>query len=800
MDYHRYLKRFNFAHQEFPRASDPKARRWFPFYIGNGDLGMLLDPLGTNILRFKFEYDQGSGRIFSGHALPTLSANDAFLCKDIDEKDYKKDPWSGKPIETDPTAYQQGQSETYSLVRGFQVQVDTGIILPEDGKDLSDKTSDYRQEVDLWDGVCRTHLLYDNALEIQVDTLISWSDTRVGVIKYSIINKNHASREISLHNKLACKYYGTDVVFRETQGFQYAEVSTQACRIGLAYACEGDRGGKYPSEEKIILGKDEKTERVFYFSLTSDAVKGILPEDAVRHAGEVKARGYAASFDKHAEAVHDFWKKWRVMVPDENIADLYYKSMWIIAGSIGNYYPPSPTTIANPSYLGRGFGDYLIPYHVLIQTGHFDKVGKTEKFFFDALPKDQERGFLFPGVWPQYIPDFKDININNDVMWSKTGDNVMSLNMGWIPWIFHTRYCLTGDENFLKEKVYPLMKAVSIFIAETVSKTAEGYEYLAEKEGKKQNFYSIDEPAICPSITGKPVDNPADLMTAVKWALQTTAEVAGILGADKKMASQWREISSGMIVPQNNKYYIGCKGDDIEKRATVYTPAVLMGVYPIPLLEDGKIEQTYAIIVDKLAKSCANIPNLNIQAWCKGLWQQVARMRLSKALDYLIYDSVWRWNYGLSLDRAQLSESSEKDGRPFPCFYYLQTHAAVAGAVNEIMLQSHKGIIKVFPCVPTRWKNKNLSFNGLFAEVGFKVSSKYENGEIPRIEMESLAGAKCRLELPLEWRSAMIKDENNGSIPHTIEKVKTRIDGKERMADVIAFNTVCGGKYVVSRP
>ncbi|MDD2710558.1 MAG: hypothetical protein PHV34_21470 [Verrucomicrobiae bacterium] len=37
-------------HEKFPLPAFPKQRRWFPFYIGNGDLGMLLDPLGSNTL------------------------------------------------------------------------------------------------------------------------------------------------------------------------------------------------------------------------------------------------------------------------------------------------------------------------------------------------------------------------------------------------------------------------------------------------------------------------------------------------------------------------------------------------------------------------------------------------------------------------------------------------------------------------------------------------------------------------------------------------------------------------------
>jgi len=758
-DYGGFLKRFNFIHRDFPMRLFPMMKRWFPFYMGNGDLGMLLDPLGANTLSFKyFEYAHES---WSSLARPILSANDAFVCKSNFEKGYRKDVWSGAP---------GGRS----CVRGLQVQVDAGPVFDEND-DLYKKTGDYHQEMELWDGVCRTRFVYDQTWEVQVDTWLSWQDTRVGVIRYRIINRSSGKREISLHNKLICKYYGKDIAFRKRNGFQYGEVSTQTCKIGLAYTCIGDKNKYCPDEQKMALGKGEKAERIFYFSLTSDAIKGALPEDAIRHAAKVKKRGYTASFDKHTEAVHDFWKKWWVMAPDENIADLYYKSMWIIAGSVGNYYPPSPTSIANPSYSGMGCGDYNASCHILMQSGHFDRISKAEDFFRNAMPKDNEKGFCFPN-WHCYFS-----------LWSSYPFGFAG---GWIPWMFYTHYRLTGDKAFLKEKAYPLMKAASIFFAENADKTAEGYEFLGEKDGKARDLCSFDETGACVRFTKKPVDNPADLMIAAKWTLQTTADTADMLGVDKKKTGRWREVAFGLHIPQNDKYYIGFKGDDFEKRRRVQHPAMLTGVCPIPLLEDEKMERTYPLAMDKMQKTT------KVQTWNKA-WHHATRLRLSKILDDLVYNSFYRWNFGLSIDRAQLAEFCSNNGSPRPNFYYLEVHAVVAGGVNEIMLQSHKGIIKVFPCVPARWKNESFAFSGLLAEGGFRISASYEKGEIPCIEIESLVGSTCRLESPLKWNSVSIKDKNNRSISYKMEKTKARIDGKEETVDVVEFNTVSGAGYIL---
>jgi len=113
------------------------------------------------------------------------------------------------------------------------------------------------------------------------------------------------------------------------------------------------------------------------------------------------------------------------------------------------------------------------------------------------------------------------------------------------------------------------------------------------------------------------------------------------------------------------------------------------------------------------------------------------------------------------------------------------------------MLQSQNGIIEIFPCVPTRWENGTLAFSGLPAEVGFKVSSKYEKGDILRVEVESLAGSKCRLELPVNWNDVLIIDNNSQQVPYKKERVKTRIDGKEQTVDIVEFNTSSGARYIL---
>ena len=61
-------------------------------------------------------------------------------------------------------------------------------------------------------------------------------------------------------------------------------------------------------------------------------------------------------------------------------------------------------------------------------------------------------------------------------------------------------------------------------------------------------------------------------------------------------------------------------------------------------------------------------------------------------------------------------------------------------------MQSHTGVIRVFPAVPDSWKD--ASFKTLRAEGAFLVSAKREGSVITEIDIESEKGGLLSLYLP----------------------------------------------------
>ena len=65
-----------------------------------------------------------------------------------------------------------------------------------------------------------------------------------------------------------------------------------------------------------------------------------------------------------------------------------------------------------------------------------------------------------------------------------------------------------------------------------------------------------------------------------------------------------------------------------------------------------------------------------------------------------------------------------------------------------MMFQCWSGVIRVFPAMPTTWKD--ASFYHLRAEGAFLVSAVRENGHTKFIEVKSLAGEPCVLQADFE--------------------------------------------------
>jgi len=92
----------------------------------------------------------------------------------------------------------------------------------------------------------------------------------------------------------------------------------------------------------------------------------------------------------------------------------------------------------------------------------------------------------------------------------------------------------------------------------------------------------------------------------------------------------------------------------------------------------------------------------------------------------------------------------------------IETCSGIPGMVNEMMLQSHRDIIRIFPVFPS---NQKASFYRLRTFGAFLVSSAIENGKVQHVIVESEKGRECIILNP--WPHKTVSVLRNGKESET---------------------------------
>jgi hypothetical protein len=149
------------------------------------------------------------------------------------------------------------------------------------------------------------------------------------------------------------------------------------------------------------------------------------------------------------------------------------------------------------------------------------------------------------------------------------------------------------------------------------------------------------------------------------------------------------------------------------------------------------------------------------------------------------FEQRWRVNAKVN-DSA--SKTKPRETFPFPTwpFRHFDNEAMpiVSAAINEMLLQSHDGTIRVAPAVPGNWP---VRFT-LAARGGFLVSAECVDGRMRWIVIESRHGEPCRVEHPWPKDPLVCLDARG-------RKVETRAQS----GNSIEFSTRPGARYLLVR-
>jgi len=466
-------------------------------------------------------------------------------------------------------------------------------------------------------------------------------------------------------------------------------------------------------------------------------VTSLDTDDAFSRARENIADARDAGFEKlhrtHLDWWHNFWRRGYVITPWKKVEEKWYYALYLHA------------SIARPGCMSPGLQGNWIKEHYpawnadfhnninmqIVYWGHYtaNRLELGEPFYrlfssvLDRCKKDTKkyfkmRGARFPiSMGPDGCETAPGLMLQT---WIGAG--------GWLALHFWWHWRYSQDKEFLRKFAYPIVRECALFYE----------DYLQEDEdGRLCAFPTIHMEMMAGYLDGFGKNSIWDLPIVIR-TFQMAIEGSCELGVDEKDRQRWKEILHRIAPLPANEEGVWMEFADKRGLLHIWDWARFMPVFPMELVgEDSgpkelrsqarkSIEEYYRFRGEK-AKEVGGFSGAFFAA---GL----ARMGDGeRALEMAEYVADGLNSSGLVYKRDA---------------FYLQvdTPPGLDIFLNEMLLQSCDGIIRLFPATPP--SEEDVRFHSLRAQGGFLVSAERRKNLTMYVVIKSLYGNRLRMRNP----------------------------------------------------
>ena len=464
-------------------------------------------------------------------------------------------------------------------------------------------------------------------------------------------------------------------------------------------------------------------------------------------ADEVVAReissGFQSSLDSHLTWWENFWNQSSLMIPDSILQKQYYLEMYKFGSAARADAPPISLQAVWTADHGK-----LPPW-----KGDFHHDLNTQLSYWPAYSGNQlelEVGFLnwlwkYRPAFKKYTRDYFGVNGMNVPGVSTLEGEPMG---GWIQysfgqtvaaWLSHHFYLhwqFTQDKDFLRERAFPWLQDVSIFLEE-ISYVVDGKRTL--KMSSSPEIFNNSREAWFAETTN------FDL-ALIRWNLEKTIELAKELDLNEevekwtKILSQWPQLAidheTGLMFAPGFPYHESHRHF-----------SHLMAFHPLNLVDFSKGETDKKIIQNTLTQ----LDKMGPDYWTgySYSWQGNLYARAfegEKAADALrIFAECFclKNSFHVNGDQCKAGHST-MTYRPFT----LEGNFAFASAIQEMLIQSHTGLVKVFPAIPKSWTD--VKFEQLRTYGAYLISAQMVNSEVTEVTVYADADGDISLLNPFK--------------------------------------------------
>ena len=553
-------------------------------------------------------------------------------------------------------------------------------------------------------------------------------------------------------------------------------------------------GSPLPHSDRILLQPGEKRWITGTAYTNHDTPQ--WKDRALSEAGKLTPTLLKELKKEHQQWWNNFWNESSVAIGDEELERYYYMSQYLLAcSSRGDKFAPGIWgTFVTRDEAAWG-GDYHLnynyqaPYWAAFSSNHIDLTKNFDQPLLDYMDMGRRharellncKGIYYPvGIGPKGLctsmwPLTPDEMMQKYATRENTIDNGYKFLGQKINAVFSVgnmlmRHYSTYDEAYAKE-VYPYIIACADFWE----------DYLVMENGRyviKMDHFN----EVMPNKRNKGVwrnrlgdFNSTLSLGLVKMLFKGVTDMSIFLQTDEERREKWNEILTRLSdypVGKNTEGRMSLKSMERGPQNSEVRPSGLNRVSIHGLILPGGVAGPVtdsvfnAILLEDVnhwtdrqrnPDDWGNTSNNGIETCYPGAVRvgydaEKLLQHLKRRISFSVHPNLWITQGGGGIE----------------------TLAAVPLTINEMLMQSYEGVIRIFP----NWiMTQDASFKDLRAYGAFLVSSSLKNGTVEMVEIKSEKGRTCVIDNP--WKGKEVRIVRNGKDEEVIGGSRFTIDTKE---------------------
>lgn len=516
-------------------------------------------------------------------------------------------------------------------------------------------------------------------------------------------------------------------------GYQQGETVREGNRITYHQKGYGDFW-----YDVVVCWKQEGETLYGTWSVTSS----LSGEKAAEKAEAALQRGLKQDYQAHLEYWNKYWAQSSVTLPDSILQKQYQNEMYKFASTTREHsYPISLQAVwtADNGKLPPWKGDYhhdlntQLSYWPAYTGNHLTEGMGYLNTLWNQRDTYKRYTRQYFGTEGMNIPGV--CTLTGEPMGGWIQYSMSQTVAAWLAQHFYLHWKYSADRTFLKERAYPFLKDVAIYLEQVSEVTPEGV--------RKLEFSSSPE-VFDNSMQAWFSDMTNYDLAMMHFLFKAAAELAHELNLTDE-SSHWAALEAQL--PDYDVDEEGCltfaKGYPYNESHRHFSHA--MAIHPMGLIDWSDGEKSQHIIRATLKR----LDEVGPDYWTGYSYSWLANMKArafdgkgaAQALRTFAECFCLKNTFHANGDQTK-SGKSRFTYRPFT----LEGNFAFASGIQEMLLQSHTGTIRIFPALPEEWKD--VSFGGLRAMGAFLVYAQMEGGEITRVRIYSEKGGMLKIARP----------------------------------------------------